>query len=95
MVRYFSRGKEVSWERMVEILDRREAALRGTCAWILLGKKIGFPPVALGLANVKEVIYFLSEGSKLPMVASARRIDWWASHPDMAVVDARSVHGAH
>ena len=52
MVRYFSRGKEVSWERMAQILDRREAALRGTCAWVLLGK--------LGLENVKEVIYFLS-----------------------------------
>ena len=51
MVRYFSRGKEVSWEQMAEILDRREAALRGTCAWVLLGK--------LGLENVKEVIYFL------------------------------------
>ena len=52
MVRYFSRGKEVSWERMAEILDRREAALRGTNAWVLLGK--------LGLENVREVIYFLS-----------------------------------
>ena len=50
MVRYFSRGKEVSWERMAEILDRREAA--GTCAWVLLGK--------LGLEKVKVVIGFLS-----------------------------------
>ena len=37
---------------MAEILDRREAALRGTNAWVLLGK--------LGLENVREVIYFLS-----------------------------------
>ncbi len=63
-VRYFIQGVgEVTWERMAERLDRREAALRsagrGTCAWVLLGKKIGSPPVALGLENVKELIYFL------------------------------------
>ena len=64
MVRYFSRGKEVTWERMAEILDRREAALRGTCAWVLLGKKIGgpmawSPSVALGLVNVVKITGFL------------------------------------
>ena len=53
MVRYFMQGVgEVSWERMAQRLDRKEAALRGTNAWVLLGE--------LGLANVVKIIDFLT-----------------------------------
>ena len=51
-VRHFIQGVgEVSWERMAQRLDRKETALRGTAAWVLLGE--------LGLANVVKIIDFL------------------------------------
>ncbi len=65
-VRYFIRGVgEVSWERMAQRLDRKEAALRGTNnehrvpAWVLLDK--------LGLANVKEIIRLSSADPMGPL----------------------------
>ena len=59
-VRYFIRGVgEVSWERMAQRLDRKEAALRGTNAWVLLDK--------LGLANVKEIIRLSSADPMVPL----------------------------
>ena len=37
--RYYSatRGREVTWEEMARLLDLRDAAYRGSSAWVLLG----------------------------------------------------------
>ena len=52
-IRYSIQGVgEVTWERLALRLDRKEAALRGTNAWVLLGE--------LGLANVVKIIDFLT-----------------------------------
>ena len=38
-IRYYSatRGREVTWEEMARLLDLRDAAYRGSNAWVLLG----------------------------------------------------------
>ena len=38
-VRFFSatRGREVTWEEMARLLDLRDAAYRGSNAWVILG----------------------------------------------------------
>ena len=36
-IRYFSKGKEVSWKEMERVLDRRSAALKwGGNGWVLV-----------------------------------------------------------
>ena len=38
-IRYYSetRGRELTWEEMSRLLDLRDAAFRGSNAWVLLG----------------------------------------------------------
>ena len=39
-IRYYSatRGREVTWEEMARLLDLRDAAYRGSNAWVFLGR---------------------------------------------------------
>ena len=59
MVRFFIQGRgrlasrEVSWTEMALKLDRRQAAMYGTPAWVLLGK--------LELTALREVTLFLPQ----------------------------------
>ena len=56
MVRFFIQGRgEVSWTEMALKLDRRQAAMYGTPAWVLLGK--------LELSNLRKVVSFLQTPS--------------------------------
>ena len=53
MVRFFIEGQgEVPWEVMALRLDRRQAAMWGTNAWVLLAK--------MDLDDLREVIRFLA-----------------------------------
>lgn len=52
MVRFFIAGQgEVPWEVMAQKLDRRQAAMYGSNAWVLLAK--------MDLSDLREVIRFL------------------------------------
>ena len=50
-VRYYTMGKEVTWEHMRKILDRRDAAFGGGNGWVLVD--------TWGLDIVRRVTMFL------------------------------------
>ena len=53
MVRFFIEGRgEVCWEEMAKWLDKRQAAMYGSNAWVLLDQ--------IGLPNLREVALFLA-----------------------------------
>ena len=53
MVRFHIAGRgEVSWEEMAKWLDRRQAAMYGSHAWVLLPK--------MDIADLREVALFLA-----------------------------------
>ena len=52
MVFFIAGRGEVSWEEMAKWLGRRQAAMYGSHAWVLLAK--------MGLADLREVALFLA-----------------------------------
>ncbi len=53
-IRYYSetRGREVAWEEMARLLNLRDAAYRGSNAWVFLG--------TIGIGEVIRVADYIS-----------------------------------